>query len=48
MASKVMVTTESMRELLEKNGIENTEIWSRGVDTGKYKKNEKVTMRTIF
>lgn len=42
MADTVMVTTLSMKEQLGRNGINNTEIWSRGVDTSIYKRNEGI------
>jgi glycosyltransferase involved in cell wall biosynthesis len=32
-SSKVLVTTKSMKQRLEKNGFKKLEIWSRGVDT---------------
>jgi glycosyltransferase involved in cell wall biosynthesis len=36
-STRVMVTTESMRQALSEKGFDNMVIWSRGVDTGLYR-----------
>ncbi|MGR8952259.1 MAG: glycosyltransferase family 4 protein [Gammaproteobacteria bacterium] len=44
-STRVMVTTESMRQALSEKGFERMVIWSRGVDTDLYRPREKTFLK---